>query len=82
VTLRSSIAGLFRRCPVVVWVVFAVISGDSKAASFETNSIEGWRVLVDEKLLKHEKAATEKAVELLRIQLKEIVRTGPGRSVA
>jgi len=67
---------------VVVWVVFAVISGDSKAASFETNSIEGWRVLVDENLLKQEKAATEKAVELLRIQLKEIVRTVPGPAVA
>jgi len=54
------------------------------AASFQTNSIEGWRVLVNERLLAEDKAATEKALGLLRVQLQEIVRvptdTPPGNN--
>ena len=55
---------------------------NSAAASHQTNSVEGWRVLVNERLLKEEKAATEKALELLRVQLLEIVRVVPGPAVA
>ena len=51
-------------------------------AGHQTNSIEGWRVLVDERLLSGEKPATEKALELLRGQLREIVRGVPGPAVA
>ena len=52
------------------------------AASFLTNSVEGWRVLVNERLLAGDKAATEKALELLRAQLREIVRVVPAPAVA
>ena len=55
---------------------------NSAAASFQTNSIEGWRVLVNERLLAEEKAATEKALGLLRGQLQEIVRVVPASAVA
>ena len=48
----------------------------------QTNLIEGWRVLVDERLLTEDKAATEKALELLRVQLQEIVRVVPAPAVA
>ncbi len=52
------------------------------AASHQTNAIEGWRVLVSERLLAEDKAATEKALELLRLQLQEIVRVVPAPAVA
>lgn len=51
------------------------------AASHQTNSIEGWRVLVSERLLAEDKAATDKALELLRAQLQEIVRVVPASAV-
>jgi hypothetical protein len=53
----------------------------STAAGFQTNSIEGWRVLVDQRLLTEEKSATEKALGLLRAQLQEILRTAPALAV-
>ncbi len=52
------------------------------AASHQTNSIEGWRVLVSERLVTEDKVATEKALELLRLQLQEIVRVVPAHAVA
>ena len=55
---------------------------NSAPANFQTNSIEGWRVLVNERLLAEDKAATEKALELLRGQLQEIVRVVPAPAVA
>jgi len=51
-------------------------------ARHQTNQIEGWTLLVNERLLAEEKAATEKAIELLRAQLKEIVRVVPAAAVA
>lgn len=47
-----------------------------------TNHIEGWTVLVSERLLLEEKAATEKALDLLRIQLQEIIHVVPAPAVA
>ena len=52
-----------------------------QAASFQTNSIEGWTTIVDERLFAEEKA-TKKALDLLRAQLKEIVRVAPASAVA
>lgn len=52
------------------------------AARFQTNSVEGWRVLVNERLPAEDKAATEKALGLLRVQLQEIVRVVPAPAVA
>jgi len=54
----------------------------ANAVTFQTNSIEGWRVLVSERLVTEDKAATEKALELLRVQLQEIVRVVPAPAVA
>jgi len=51
-------------------------------ARHQTNSIEGWTVLVSERLLNEEKKATAKALELLRAQLQEIARVMPARAVA
>jgi hypothetical protein len=56
--------------------------GIKTAARFQTNSVEGWTVLVHERLLAEEKPATEKALELLRVQLQEIVRAVPAPAVA
>lgn len=54
----------------------------TSAAGHKTNVIEGWTVLVNERLLKEEKAATAKALELLRVQLLEIIRVVPAPAVA
>src|SRR5688572_28273499 len=51
-------------------------------AGHQTNSIEGWTVLVNERLLGTDKAATAKALALLRVQLQEIVRVVPAPAVA
>ena len=40
-----------------------------QSASFQTTSIEGWATLVNERLLAEDKAATQRALELLRAQL-------------
>ncbi len=52
------------------------------ASPHQTNLVEGWTVLINERLLKEENDATAKAVELLRIQLQEIVRVVPAPAVA
>ena len=56
--------------------------GAKSSASFQTNSIEGWTVLVNERLLAEDKADTAKALELLGVQLQEIVRVVPAPALA
>jgi hypothetical protein len=51
--------------------------GGTTASRHQTNRVEGWTVLVNERLLVEQRAATEKALELLRGQLQEIVRVVP-----
>jgi len=48
---------------------------------YQTNVVEGWTVVLNERLLANEKAATEKALEILRGQLREIVRVAPAPAV-
>ena len=62
----------------IAWLLSSLTA---TAASHQTNSIEGWRVLVSERLLAEDKAATDKALELLRLQLQEIVRVVPAPAV-
>ena len=64
-----------------LWLAASALPAAEAAASFQTNFIEGWRVLVNERLLKEERAATEKALELLRAQLQEIIRVVPAPAV-
>src|SRR5262245_45987456 len=52
------------------------------AVHYQTNFVEGWTVLGDERLLAEQQAATEKALELLRGQLNDIVRVVPASAVA
>jgi hypothetical protein len=67
---------------VVVCSAGSSLAGSKVLAGHETNSIEGWTVVVDTRLLSEEKAATMKALELLRAQLQEIVRVVPAAAVA
>lgn len=46
-----------------------------------TNSVEGWKVIISEKLLQDEPAATETAQKLLAVQLQEIKRVVPAPAV-
>lgn len=64
------------------FVTLLLSSLTATAASHQTNSLEGWRVLVSERLLAEDKAATEKALALLHLQLQEIVRVVPAPAVA
>jgi hypothetical protein len=57
------------------------LPGARAAAGHHTNSIEGWTVLVNERLIADDKAATAEALELLRAQLQEIVRVVPAPAV-
>ena len=73
----------------LILLVGALVTGRAElsvpagtAAAHQTNSIEGWTVLVNERLLAADKAATAKALELLRVQLQEIVRVVPASAVA
>ena len=72
----------FSRLGFITVLCLALTGLNSAAASFQTNSIEGWGVLVNERLLADDQAATEKALGLLRGQLQEIVRVVPTPAVA
>lgn len=50
-------------------------------SGYETKIIEGWAVIISERLLRDEPKETERAIELLQSQLKEIVRVVPAKSV-
>lgn len=68
----------------ILAVIMALIASatTAAAATYRTNSIEGWNVLVNERLFADEAKATGKALELLRVQLQEIVRVVPSTAVA
>src|SRR5687768_5480145 len=70
--------------PVKIGALMAIcfLLGGLTAAPYQTNVVEGWTVIVNERLLAEEKAATEKALEILRGQLKQIVRVVPATAVA
>lgn len=72
-------------CCFATWrVAFAVLSFVHSAqlvAGQQTKSIEGWKVHVSDELLAQDKAATERALELLTVQLQEIVRVVPASAV-
>jgi hypothetical protein len=51
--------------------------GGRKTARHQINSIEGWTVLVNERLLEEEKEAKAKALGFLRAQLLKIARVVP-----
>lgn len=58
-----------------------LLAGEA-ARGHVTRSVEGWTVRISERLLREERAATEKALELLGAQLREIVRAVPATAVA
>ena len=65
------------------FVVFvAALALATETQTYQTNTVEGWTVLVNERLLSETKADTEKALDLLRGQLREIVRAVPKPAVA
>lgn len=65
-----------------LFLIIALLALRCEAATFQTNAIEGWRVLVDQRLSASEKPATEKALRLLKKQLEEIARVVPAPAVA
>ena len=66
---------------VLLAVLAALLGAGRAAAAHQTNFVEGWRVLIHERLLAEDKAATDKALQLLRVQLLEIIRVVPAPAV-
>ncbi len=58
-----------------------VAAEPTKAVGHQTKQIEGWTVRISEGLLEQDRAATDRALELLRVQLQEIVRVVPAAAV-
>jgi alpha-galactosidase len=52
-----------------------------KVAGHQSQPVEGWTLYISEELLEKDKAATDKALELLTLQLQEITRTVPAAAV-
>src|SRR2546426_12322104 len=63
-------------------ITTCILLGGTTAGRCQTNLVEGWTVVANERLLAEDKAATEKALKILRGQLKEIVRVVPAPAVA
>ncbi|OYW13944.1 MAG: hypothetical protein B7Z55_16205 [Planctomycetales bacterium 12-60-4] len=73
----------------VVWICLTALAcakpvdsaEQSSAAGHQTRGIEGWTLVISDELLENDKAATERALELLTLQLQEIVRVVPAKAV-
>ena len=68
-------------------IVLAGVSGAGSAepgnvAGHQTRQIAGWTLLVSDELLRNDKAATDRALELLTAQLQEISRVVPSAALA
>lgn len=70
-------------CLIVVAAANLFCLAESPAvAGRQTRTIEGWTLLISDELLEKDKAATDRALELLTVQLQEIVRVVPAPAVA
>ncbi len=75
-------------CITVVCLVFLagtylVYSAEpSKVPGRQTKTVEGWTLHISDELFEKDKAATERALELLTVQLQEITRVVPAAAVA
>ena len=76
---------------IVSGVLVMILAAGSASALFAAppsfpprtiQAIEGWSVRISDELLTKEKVATERALELLKVQLQEIVRVVPADAVA
>ena len=73
-------------CIALVWLVMLAVANlvhsaePPKVAGRQTKTIEGWTLLISDELMEQDKAGTERALELLTVQLQEITRVVPARS--
>lgn len=55
---------------------------DRPAVERQAKQLEGWKLLIHPELFEKDRAATDRALELLKVQLQEIVRVVPPAAVA
>jgi hypothetical protein len=67
---------------IFLFLTGAVVAKDAQPHGYQTNFVEGWRVMVDPRLVETNEAATHRSLELLQVQLKEIVRKLPPAAVS
>ncbi len=76
--------------PCVFWLGLVILTAtnlvdaaaSTQAASRKTTTVEGWTLLISDELFEQDKGATERALELLTVQLQEIVRVVPAAALA
>ncbi|MFN0020252.1 MAG: zinc-dependent peptidase, partial [Pirellulaceae bacterium] len=70
-------------CLVILAGTSLVYSAEpSKVPGRQTKTVEGWTLHISDELFEKDKAATERALELLTVQLQEITRVVPAAAVA
>ncbi len=65
----------------VVASAVLAMGNETPARRYQTRRIEGWTVRVEERLLADDTKGTERALELLRGQLTEIIRLVPAKAL-
>jgi hypothetical protein len=65
----------------LILLIFFARNSHAATNTYQTNTIEGWRVLIDQRLRTTQPAELQRALELLRPQLQEIVQKVPGPAV-
>jgi len=69
-------------CLVLLAVAHPVHSEEQPTVlGYQTKTVEGWSLLISDKLIEKDKAVTERALELLTLQLQEIARVVPAKAV-
>ena len=79
---KCSIRLLLTAIALQSWTISTHLSAATFSQIHETNFIQGWKVLVDTRLLENEKESTGVAFRLLTLQLKEIILVVPAPAVA
>ena len=75
-------------CGAFVYLVLLAVANpvhsaeQPKVLGHQTKTVEGWSLLISDELMEKDKAGTERALELLTIQLQEITRVVPAAAVA
>jgi hypothetical protein len=68
---------MWKKVTLLVLLCCSSKTATTSTESFRTNSIEGWRVLVNERLFAENHPTTETALKFLQVQLHEIVEKVP-----
>ena len=58
-----------------------VLAAPAGLVDYESRTVEGWTLLIRKELLETEPQLTDRAIDLLKIQLQEVIRVVPKTAV-